>query len=171
VQRRHSISPLRLSVSALPRLGSPTVLSAATVVGNVLALDRWSQIALPLFRCLFRCPLLPFSSLERSTEHPRSTSGCVATGTHGPILSLLFDGTPEPEPIDRSIASSEYTRLPPCNSTTRRYPLDVIAHPFPCDSLARDSAQRTRLPSTPTATNRESGSLSCTHGRHGALIH
>lgn len=59
-----SISPLWLSVSCssfvLLADKSPTVLSAATVVGNVLALDCWSQIAFPLFQC----PLFPFSSLE-----------------------------------------------------------------------------------------------------------
>jgi len=88
VQRRHTISPLWLSVSCS---------SSSWVSDGFVSRDRGRKRAragplvsdcFPFSGALFGALYCPFSSLERSTEYSRSTSGCVATGTHGFILSI-----------------------------------------------------------------------------------
>ncbi|KAK1830362.1 hypothetical protein QBC39DRAFT_114287 [Podospora conica] len=107
-----------LASAALPSL-SVLVLSAATVVGNVLALGCRSQIALPLFRCLFVYYLFPPSKSKRKTGRPlvlvssppeptaplRIPYRCCSTGHRYHIPPRVL--------INRDrFASSEYTRLP-----------------------------------------------------------
>lgn len=184
-----SISPLWLSVSC-----SSFVLLADKVSDGFVSRDRGRKRAragLLVSDCLppFSVPFVPLFL-------PRNIDIFHIQGR--PLAAL----PPEPRPLlltaaavrrdtrispSRQSIASQLRNTPAFRSATRRHadtriPLDVIAHPFPCDSLARDSAQPTRRglptylripvpPSTPTATNRESGSLSCTHGRHGALLH
>lgn len=96
--------------------------------------SRWTaglRLPSPFFSAL--CSPFP-PSKYRHFPYSRSSSGCVATGTAAPssYRCCCSTGHPnQPIPSIHRIATSEYTRLPLCNSTTRRYPYPARCYSTP----------------------------------------
>lgn len=138
----------------------------------------------------FSVPLIPlFLPRNRVCRHFHIQSRPLAASPPEPAAPSYrcCCSTGHPNQSIRQSIASHLRNTPAFRSATRRHadtriPLDVIAHilflairsPETAPNPPGVACPPTNIPvplSTPTATDRESGSLSCTHGRHGALLH